>query len=151
MSLELQEETVALFLKEILTPENELKQSELSSSQSYSDGGRFFNVYGFKDESLWVMGNLGIERFLGYVYLKKAIEHYNLKNLCVAETKFIFKKEKGDVKANVIPSTCTQLQNVIIPVIHSSGVYSLSRYMGDDRISSINDEENKELIILEKK
>lgn len=145
-------EAIQTFLKEALTVESELT-GEVCSSQKRqaAGGGRFFDTYTLTDGSEWVMGQGGLNRFLGYVYLKKAVEHYGFKKLKVVETVFTYRKPEGDITINIYPEWRGNLKN--IPVIDSDDFFSLSRYVGDERLTyeTVDEDTINELSILSKK
>lgn len=143
MNSEQRRGAIQSFLRESLTNKGmELKTADISSEQKRQCGGvgRLFDTYTFKDGSEWVMGAGGLNRFLGYLYLQKAIEHYGLKNVCVAETRFAYKKPSGAISISVKPIGDKPLEN--IPTIDSQDFFSLSRYVGDDRpaLGEVNEE-----------
>lgn len=146
-------EAIHSFLKDALKPEYELNQAELSSTQYRQAGGngRLFQTYTLNDGSEWVMGQGGLNRFLGHLYLKKAIEHYKLETLCVAETRFASKNPNGDITIRIHPNGRDRLQN--IPVIDSMDFFSLSRYVGEERLPMLlrDAKEREELRILSTK
>lgn len=154
MNSEQRKEAIHSFLKESLKPEYELKSTEISGSQFRQCGGvgRGFQTYTLNDGSEWVMGQGGLNRFLGHLYLKKAIEHYDLKTLSVVETRFVYRKANSDIIIiNIHPNGQNSLKN--IPVIDSMDFFSLSRYVGDERLTSENADTDiiKELSILSTK
>jgi hypothetical protein len=149
MNSEQRKQVIQSFLKESLKPEHELKQAEISGSQFRQCGARGFNTYVLKDGSEWVMGQGGLNRFLGHVYLKKAIEHYGLETLRVVETRYAYKNPNSDITINIHTNGQDKLKN--IPVIDSKDFFSLSLYVGDNRPKEVGDKENEELEILRTK
>jgi len=131
MNSEKRREAIQSFLRESLKPESELRTTEISGKQTRQCGVRMFQTYTLNDGSEWVMGQGGLSRFLGYLYLKKAIEYYGLKTLRVVETRFAYRNPSGDIEISVKPVAEKHLIN--IPTIDSKNFFSLSRYMGDDR------------------
>ncbi len=152
MPPEQRREAIQSFLKESLKPEYELKTTEISGQSRQCGGvGRLFQTYTLNDRSEWVMGEGGLNRFLGHLYLKKAIEHYDLKTLCVVETRFAYKNPSNDITINIHPNGKNSLKN--IPIIDSMDFYSLSRYVEDERLTFENADTaiRNELSILRKK
>lgn len=135
MNSEQRKGAIESFLKEPLKSEYEFKTAEISSKQSRQCGGvgRIFQTYTLNDRSEWVIGTGGLNRFLGHLYLKKAIEHYDLKTLCVVETRFAYRNSNSDITISIRPSGQDGLKN--IPVIDSMDFFSLSRYVGDERLT----------------
>ena len=97
-------------------------------------GVRHFQVLILNDNSEWVFGSGGLERFLGYLYLKKAIDHHGLAKFRAAETKFLYQpKQEGKISLTVKSANGTPLKNV--RTIDSKDFISLSRYVGDTKPS----------------
>ena len=145
MNSEQQREAIESFLKESLKPEYEFKTAEIIGKQTRQCIARSFQTYTLKDGSEWVMGQGGLNRFLGHLYLKKAIEHYDLKTVCVVETRFAYKSD-GDILVSIKPNNEDPLKN--LPLIDSMDFFSLSRYIGDERLTRVDAKENEELEIL---
>lgn len=123
------------FQQEVLKPENELKESDIAAVQNVSTNGtgRIFTLITMADETQWVQGFGGIERFLGALYLKKAIEFHGLGNEWkVAETKFVLKKpiEEG-ITVTVKSSQKSPLKNIF--TVDSRDFIPLSRYAGEEK------------------
>lgn len=137
---------VDAFLKESLKPEGELKQSQITGKQFRQCGVRGFYTYTLEDASEWVMGLGGLNRFLGYVYLKKAIAHYNLQTLDVVETRYAFKNKDDGIYVSVNTEGCNRLKN--IPLVDSHDFFSLSLYIGDVRPEELTPKEWEEIKIL---
>lgn len=131
------------FLKNSLDPEYEIDESKLSVPESRVHS-HLFNVCTHNDGSKWVPGNGGLQRFLGFCYLKKAINHFGLKHIDVAETRFCYKDQKL-ILINV-DDVNFKLKN--IPFITSDSFSSYSLYVGDERLQGHTEEEGKELKIL---
>lgn len=143
-------EVVRDFLTKALDPVYELNQADIVSTQTRQiAGGRSFQTYTLKDGSEWVMGSGGLNRFLGHLYLKRAIEHYGLQTLCVVETRFAY-KDPGNraISITISPRGQDRLKN--IPVINSTSFFSLSRYIGDTRVEALGEVEAQELERLRK-
>ncbi len=134
------------FLKESLKPEGELKQSQITGKQFRQCGVRGFPTYILEDGSEWVMGAGGLNRFLGYVYLKKAIVHYNLQTLDVVETRYVYKNKDDEIAVSVSTEGYNRLKN--IPLVDSNDFFSLSVYLGDVRPEELTPKEWEEIKIL---
>jgi hypothetical protein len=154
MNSEQQNEAIRLFLEESLKPEYEIKRADIVSMQTRSFGRRElereFKIFTLKDGSEWVLGEGGLDRFLGYLYLKKAIEHYKLKTLCPVETRFLKRTaENREISTSVIPFTKKGFNPIYL--IDSQDFFSLSRYVGDEEVTSETEDEENELRTLRRK
>jgi hypothetical protein len=67
MTSEERREAIKSFLSEYLTPEYELKKSDISGGRQRQCGARGFSTYALRDGSEWVMGTGGLNRFLGHL------------------------------------------------------------------------------------
>jgi len=126
------------FLKESLKPESELKTAEISSKQSrQKQVGKPFEISTLNDGSEWIRGKEGgLNRFFGHLYLKKAIEHYDLKTLCVAETRFAYiGQPNSGFSIEIYPAGKDRLTD--IPVVDSMDFCSYSRYVGDEGFNDL--------------
>jgi hypothetical protein len=148
MNAEQQRGAVLSFLREFLNPDYELNPADIVNQQSRQCKARSFETYTFRDGSEWIMGQGGLNRFLGYLYLKKAIEHYGLRTLRVVDTRFAYRDQKND-KISISVMRACEKPLVNIPTIDSMNFFSLSRYVGDDRPTA--GEASEELEILRTK
>jgi hypothetical protein len=136
------------FLQTYLTPDYEItpcmvdKKSSINFSLYKSS-----EIYHLKDGSRYVHGDGGLSRFFGFIYLKKALENYNLEHFRVVETRFGYESESDDITINVKPKSDTD-GLVNIPTINSNDFFSASRYVAGRTLSSTSElthEQRKEL------
>jgi hypothetical protein len=168
MNDEQQREAIQVFLQDSLKPESEIKEPELLERNKITRkvALRQFETYTLTDGSEWVQGGVGLDRFLGYLYLKKAMEAYGLKKVCVVETRYTHIKQYDDMDSGDISINIGDFGKISIsidrsgkiteePVINSKNFCSLSRYVGDKYLTYlalVNDKDAKtELNILNKK
>lgn len=136
-------EAIQAFLKDSLKPEYELQGDKMLEQHVRKCGVKECETYTLEDGSEWVQGSGGLNRFLGHLYLKKAIEHYNLETLRVVETRYVYINGDNSITVSINPSG--PLRNV--PVIDSKDFLSFSRYIGDERPVAA-EKEREELEIL---
>lgn len=121
-------EVIQSFLKESLKPEYEFDESRILSRETRKFNGRTFTTCLLDDGSLWVQNIGGLERFLGYLYLKKAIEHYDPDTLCAIETRFAYRKPNEDITIRIDPYSKSNYFNTL-PVLNSNDFCTYSRYV----------------------
>ena len=168
MNDEQRREAIQKFLQDSLKPELEIKETELSEKNMRIRGvtSKQFQTYTLTDGSEWVHGGVGLDRFLGYLYLKKAIKSYGFKKLCLVETRFLHIKQnddmdKGDISINIgdfgkISISIDSSKKINAEaVINSKNFCSLSRYVGDEHLTYLevcnNENIKNELRILREK
>jgi hypothetical protein len=118
---------------EVLNQENELYMKDISKQEYVQTNGtgRMFQLITFVDGTQWVPAADGLQRFLGALYLKKAIEHHNISDFCAVETKFILKGCEETITIKVKQLQDKPLKNIF--TINSNDFISLSRYVGDKK------------------
>jgi len=138
MSKEEAKEAILSFLKnEVFKPENEIKQGDIISDTTKAFGARTAEksrIITLKDGTQWIAGDKGLQRFLGALYLKKAIEHHGLHQWRAVETKFILKNTGETITIQVKKSQDDPLKNIF--TINSDKFISFSRYIGDDKVTN---------------
>lgn len=137
------------FLNRIITDAHQIFRTDLASKQTYQIGWRQVTILTLKDQSQWVLGSGGIQRFLGYQYLDQAIKHYHLEHFCVAETKLLM--DKQDMNFTIDLYRHKKLHEINLPVLNSNDVISFSQDVGDERVSSLSDAERREFGLLQDK
>ena len=130
MTREEAEEAVKLFLQDVLTSENMLKQENITTSEfKVVAGGRRYELITMEDGSRWVQGDKGLERFIGADYLEKNLD---VEGWGVVKTKFFFKdQEKSTFEVTLKSAESEQLKNLI--TLQSSDFISVSKYVGDKK------------------
>ena len=118
---------------EVLKPENELHVKDIIKNEIVQTNGigRMFQLVTFVDGSQWVPAFDGIQRFIGALYLKKALEHHKLIDFCAVETKFILQCPEETITITIKRSQDEPLKNLL--TINSKNFISLSRYVGDKK------------------
>jgi len=139
MTSEPQQKAIEEFLADSLKPEFEINNTELSKEKmkirKVGASGEFY-IYTLENNSEWVCGKGGLERFLGYLYLKKAIEFYGLKKFRVVGTRFAYRTQNRDINHISITETIKGIPVMEgIPVIDSMNFYSFSHYVGDEYLT----------------
>ncbi|MBN9343280.1 MAG: hypothetical protein BGO76_03455 [Caedibacter sp. 38-128] len=123
------------FQTEVLIEENELYSEDIARQEFVRSNaiGRSFELITMKDGTQWVPAFDGLQRFLGALYLKKAIEHHNINDFRVVETKFMMKNLEEDIVISVKKLLDEPLKNIY--TINSNNFISLSRYVGDEKLT----------------
>lgn len=118
---------------EVLKAENELRIKDIIKQESVQTNGtgRIFQLITLADGTQWVPAFDGLQRFLGALYLKKAIEHHKIRDFCAVESKFILKDSREAITITVKNPQNSPLKNVF--TINSNNFISLSRYVGDKK------------------
>lgn len=126
LSFEPQREDIRVFLNGVLKPENELKRDELEGpiGSRRDREYRFYEAYQSKDQKLlWIKGNGGLQRYLGYCYLQKALDFYKEDRLCVAPTKFVHESQGDEISVNILYSKRADMYfitRMTFPPIHNT-------------------------------
>ena len=122
------------FLKaEVFKPENEINAKDIVSDRpkkfgTRGDEQRFITL---KDGTEWVGSKDGLQRFLGAIYLRKAIDENKVLKFQAVETKFMIKEQPQNITINIKKSEDTPLKNIF--TINSDNFISFSRYVGDKK------------------
>jgi hypothetical protein len=129
---------IQAFLKEeVFKPQNEIHKEDIKTVelQSKNTVGTY-KIMTLKDNTKWVIATSrgGLQRFLGALYLRKAIDHADLKNWRAVETKFIMKNPENDITVTVKRSQEEPLIDIF--TIGSDDFITVSRYAGDQKPSS---------------
>ena len=121
-------EAIQSFLLESLKPEYEFDITSIISHQTRTCDRYSFTTCILNDGSEWVENPPGLDRFLGYLYLKKAIEHYDDQKILYAiETRFAYKKPDGDITIRIEPYSNNFFKT--LPVLNSYDFCTFSRYL----------------------
>lgn len=135
MSREEAEMVIQNFLQtEVFKRENELHMKDIVKQESVQTNGtgRIFQLITFADGTQWVpCSNDGLQRFLGALYLKKAIEHHNINDFCAVETRFILKDQRENITIVIKNPQDAPLKNIF--TLNSNNFISVSRYVGDKK------------------
>jgi len=124
----------AFFKTEVFNPKHEIKESEIKNREERDTGPgtRSFSVLTLEDGTEWVLGDRSIQRFLGYLYLKKSIEYHQLVKFRPAEVRYIYKPKIKD-RISVRVKTINEGSLKGLRTINSSDFFSVSKYMGDTK------------------
>lgn len=132
MDSEKRREAIKSFLKEHLKSESRFDINEVCEAEDVKISGREIRIFTLKDQSKWVFCRGDLERFIGYIYLRRVIDYLGLKTTCAAESKFMLMPGKSDISVTIHPSGKGRLKD--IPVIDSPDFCTFSRYYGDERV-----------------
>jgi hypothetical protein len=134
MSKEQAEIAIYKFLQtEVLKEENELHMEDIVKQEKVqaNGNGRMFPLITLVDGTQWVPAFDGLQRFLGALYLKKALEHHLISDFSVVETKFFVKDGEEDIIIEIKKLQDEPLKDIY--TINSKNFISLSRYIGDKK------------------
>ncbi|MEN8236358.1 MAG: hypothetical protein ABFQ95_02235 [Pseudomonadota bacterium] len=122
----------------VFKPENEINERGIVSDTTKKfgtrgDAQRFITL---KDNTKWVGSKDGLQRFLGALYLKKAINNHRPENTSVSkfravETKFMIKGQPKNITIKIKKSKDNPLKNIF--TINSDNFISFSRFVGDHK------------------
>ncbi|MBY0500784.1 MAG: hypothetical protein K2P93_02130 [Alphaproteobacteria bacterium] len=128
-------QAIQSFLKEVLKPEYALDKANILSREK-TGGKENLTICTLTDGSKWVENPGGIERYLGYSYLKKAIEHHGLKILEALETRFAYKKSNGGIFIWIQPYKKIAFNGFSeLPLLQSEDFYTYTRYGEGEKVT----------------
>ncbi len=118
------------FLKTVLTSDNRISMEEIEDvSEVKMPSGRLCTRITLADGTQWIQGTGGLERFLGALYLNKALDVHPVSRFRAVKTKFLFKPaHPGQVTVKIAD---TKSKPCHIFTINSGDFICLSQYVGD--------------------
>jgi hypothetical protein len=135
MNIEEARDKIKDFLKnQVLTPENLISSQDIiDEGEIILNSGRMLEVITLKDQTTWVKGAGCLQRFVGALYLKKAIQAHNLNQWQAVESKIRFSKNEipPEITVTAKPALETPLKNLL--TINSRNLISYSQYVGDTK------------------
>lgn len=115
--------------KDVFNEENLFQHSIIKEEYVRPTPGKTFLLITCEDGSQWVPNVDGLQRFIGALYLNKAIKYYDLRKWRAVETKFILHRPEEPFTIVIKKSQDTPLQNIF--TINSAYFTTFSRYAGD--------------------
>ncbi|MBA3814030.1 MAG: hypothetical protein H0X26_06025 [Alphaproteobacteria bacterium] len=152
----------SFFQKEVFTQQNEISWKDFCRVDTRtSPAGRNYTLITLNDGTKWVFNEElkwsgghyevrrhglahpdGIQRFLGALYLKKAINSHSLtEEWRAVDTKFLLINPMDPINIRVEKSAKSSLKNIF--TIESQDFISLSRYVGEEKPTTTSEQRFK--------